>query len=268
MPDCVAPGCDSGRAGCSKSLSRFLFPKDAERRAAWTRAVSRRNFSPSYASCLCEQHFEARYIIRTDILRKPDGTTLEYKRERPKLTKDAIPTIFPRNAAVLSETGNPVSVQKHLRRKTTKAPPATATANHCHGAQEREFTEAEMESDESRVENLHDLQRVLASDHVSRILSTRGWKQDCTDACVILYKVSRTPGYLFIDRQIRISEALEVSVIVNSSSSAASVRRFAAVPATLSSSSELLDLLRCVESLSSGNPTGAGAEEDVDSRLA
>ena len=40
-------------------------------------------------------HFAKKHVIEKDVITRDDGTNLRVKGERPKLTPDAIPTIFP-----------------------------------------------------------------------------------------------------------------------------------------------------------------------------
>ncbi|GFO04209.1 nedd4-binding 2 2-like protein [Plakobranchus ocellatus] len=44
---------------------------------------------------VCEKPFDENFIIRIDKAKRPDGTILSVKRDRPKLTADAFPSIFP-----------------------------------------------------------------------------------------------------------------------------------------------------------------------------
>ncbi|KAH7967124.1 hypothetical protein HPB49_022908 [Dermacentor silvarum] len=58
MPDCCcAPNC--------KSNYVHMFPNDPVRRAAWTEAVSRKDFAPTKNTVLCEKHFAASDYVKT-----------------------------------------------------------------------------------------------------------------------------------------------------------------------------------------------------------
>lgn len=100
MPrSCVVPGCSSNykstlsSAGC---FSTFSFPKDEERRSKWIAAIHReKSFTITKSSAVCIKHFAECHIIRTDSMKRDDGSILEVPRQVPKLSSDAVPTIFP-----------------------------------------------------------------------------------------------------------------------------------------------------------------------------
>ncbi|KAG8270796.1 hypothetical protein J6590_077061 [Homalodisca vitripennis] len=72
----------------------FSFPKDPETFRTWLRAIHRDSYEVSSNSRVCIKHFDERYIIKEDIVTRPDGTILTVKRDRLKLRNDAVPTIF------------------------------------------------------------------------------------------------------------------------------------------------------------------------------
>ena len=126
MPnDCVAPGCDYGRSFQGKR-SLFSFPKEAEMRSRWLRSIPRVNFVPSQFSRVCEVHFEERFVVREDRAVRKDGTVITSKRDKPKLTKDAYPTLFPALFAVLDVKGSNVDVPKYASKisSMTRSGPA------------------------------------------------------------------------------------------------------------------------------------------------
>lgn len=91
---CCAVGCRSNYDDESNYTTVFTFPKDTERKELWIRKVSRDNFTPSSTSVVCIKHFEERFIIREDRIRRDDGTELVVPRDKITLSKDAFPTIF------------------------------------------------------------------------------------------------------------------------------------------------------------------------------
>ncbi|KAH7982414.1 hypothetical protein HPB52_004685 [Rhipicephalus sanguineus] len=65
MPGCCcAPNCKSNYAG-EPSVRVHVFPNDPVRRAAWTRAVPRKDFAPTKNTVLCEKHFLASDYVKT-----------------------------------------------------------------------------------------------------------------------------------------------------------------------------------------------------------
>ena len=102
--DCVAPGCEYACTFKGKR-SVFQFPTDPVRLWAWLKSILRKNFAPTKHSKICEVHFEERFISRTTSAIRSDGTKAEARRTRPKLTADAIPTLFPSAFSVANKNG-------------------------------------------------------------------------------------------------------------------------------------------------------------------
>ncbi|KAG8175061.1 hypothetical protein JTE90_019203 [Oedothorax gibbosus] len=90
---CAVPGCKSNYKN-SAYTNVFYFPKDEEAKRKWIRAIHRDDFVPSTESVVCIKHFDERFIQREDKVRRDDGTWLCVPKSKPKLTTDAIPTIF------------------------------------------------------------------------------------------------------------------------------------------------------------------------------
>jgi hypothetical protein len=80
----------------------FSFPKDETRKRLWLDAIPRFNFVPTKRAAVCIRHFEERFAVRFNTIRLPDGTTSTVKRDRIKLTNDAIPTLFKNEQATSS----------------------------------------------------------------------------------------------------------------------------------------------------------------------
>ncbi|KAH6945607.1 hypothetical protein HPB50_009291 [Hyalomma asiaticum] len=102
---CFAPGCNAGYVSArkqGKKASLFAVPVDDERRKAWERAIPRAD-NPLENNCIvCEAHFDERFIVRS-YKHVINGEPVEIPRDRPTLTVDAIPTIFPNLPAYLSK---------------------------------------------------------------------------------------------------------------------------------------------------------------------
>lgn len=91
---CFVQGCKSGYKSCKETHSLFRAPVEPERLAAWSRNIRRRDRPLTHDCVICDRHFDERFIERTFRI-KIKGEIVEIPRERPQLTKDAIPTIFP-----------------------------------------------------------------------------------------------------------------------------------------------------------------------------
>ncbi|XP_062514080.1 THAP domain-containing protein 2-like [Corticium candelabrum] len=80
MPACCAWGCFNRY---EKGHTMYRFPRDPARRKVWTNRVSRKNWTPTLYSYLCDAHF--------------DSSQFEQHRKggKKKLKWNAVPTIFP-----------------------------------------------------------------------------------------------------------------------------------------------------------------------------
>lgn len=119
---CFAPGCSSGYVSARKSgrqVSLFSVPKDPERFKAWQRAVPRADKPLEATSVLCELHFDEQYLVRF-FTHTINGETVRIPRDRPKLTDNAIPTVYPNVPAYLSKK----PPQKRTSRTSTGGLPA------------------------------------------------------------------------------------------------------------------------------------------------
>jgi hypothetical protein len=101
MPNkCCVPNCSSNYArtilGTSSAyVTMFYFPKDDETKQKWLKSIRRESFIPTKHSSICVKHFPESCIVRMDRMTRADGSTLELPRKRLKLTKNAVPSIFP-----------------------------------------------------------------------------------------------------------------------------------------------------------------------------
>lgn len=104
---CCVTGC-RGNYRASKEhptverVSVFKFPDDTALREKWLRLIPRENIPLNDKTVVCEKHFSEQFIIRIDTVRRDDGTILSVPRGHPKLTADAVPTLFPNTPSYLS----------------------------------------------------------------------------------------------------------------------------------------------------------------------
>lgn len=98
MPDtCVVPGCKSNYKSSLKTegyIQSFLFPKDPTRRELWLRAIRRPDWTPTRRSCVCIKHFRGDDLILTEKYKIKGGDWREYRREKPFLSKNAVPELL------------------------------------------------------------------------------------------------------------------------------------------------------------------------------
>ena len=86
-------GCRSNYDSQKEKVSTIFLPKDEKLMAQWLRRIPA-NFNNVKKPSVCIKHFEDSCIIKKDSA-VIDGVIQECDRLRPKLTKDAVPTIFP-----------------------------------------------------------------------------------------------------------------------------------------------------------------------------
>ncbi|KAH6930886.1 hypothetical protein HPB50_020636 [Hyalomma asiaticum] len=91
---CFEPNCNSGYRSCKEARCLFRVPLEADRREEWSQNIKRGGRVLNESSVVCERHFEARFIQRT-FQTTFNGKIIEIPRDRPLLSKGAIPTIFP-----------------------------------------------------------------------------------------------------------------------------------------------------------------------------
>ena len=107
MPDkCCVPNCRGNyvktKTYAEEKVSVFGFPLDPERRAKWVRMIPREGLEVNDRTVVCEKHFLPEFIIRVDTATRADGSVLVVPRNRPKLTSDAYPCVFPNELSYLS----------------------------------------------------------------------------------------------------------------------------------------------------------------------
>lgn len=96
---CCVPNCRS-HYNANEKVSIFGFPKDPNLRENWLRLIHQ----VSESSRICRKHFSEEFIIREDVITRPDGTILRVAREKVKLLEDAYPTTFENQPSYLSTT--------------------------------------------------------------------------------------------------------------------------------------------------------------------
>ncbi|XP_049512428.1 uncharacterized protein LOC125940380 [Dermacentor silvarum] len=91
---CFVPLCRGGYKSSTEKVSLFRAPSDPVRLKEWARSIKRDDNVLSETCVVCSRHFNERFVQRT-FKHVINGQIVELDRERPTLTEDAIPTIFP-----------------------------------------------------------------------------------------------------------------------------------------------------------------------------
>ena len=99
---CCVPFCKSGYSSVRRTKKKtgfFQFPSNAERKAAWIRAIHRKNFVPSTYSRVCSIHFKEEDFVtqRRDSNPRRHSGPLKKKTLKP----DAVPSVFPDHPSYL-----------------------------------------------------------------------------------------------------------------------------------------------------------------------
>lgn len=122
MPNhCCVSGCKGNNNDPKNSVSVFSFPKDPCKAGQWLKAIHRSDYKLRKSSRVCIKHFDERFIVREDSVKRPDGSVLTVKRSQLKLTKDAIPTLFPNLPKYLSTVLPPKRKDPGQRRREIEA---------------------------------------------------------------------------------------------------------------------------------------------------
>ncbi|XP_067011944.2 uncharacterized protein [Anabrus simplex] len=95
---CCVPGCKSNYY--ESHVPTFVLPKNQSLREQWIQNIRRYNFEYTDKTAVCAKHFEPHFIIREDIFPIVDGEPIRIPRKIPRLSRDAIPTIFPDESVV------------------------------------------------------------------------------------------------------------------------------------------------------------------------
>lgn len=104
MPGCCsAPNCNSNYAG-GPTVRVCRFPANAAERAAWTRAVPRKDFAPTKYTVLCEKHFHpSDFVTSTSYTDSATGRVVEVPLKLRRLKPGITPSIFPGCPTYLSQ---------------------------------------------------------------------------------------------------------------------------------------------------------------------
>ncbi|XP_043923808.1 zinc finger protein 93-like [Protopterus annectens] len=108
MKFCSAYGCNNGR---KYRGSWHRFPKNPERRKAWTQALRRKGWEPGKHTVICEDHFEEDQFEIPNLIMQSIGFKPLVRRLKP----DAIPTIFSFKPKLTQRSTS--AVHKHERLK-------------------------------------------------------------------------------------------------------------------------------------------------------
>ncbi|KAH8032706.1 hypothetical protein HPB51_001398 [Rhipicephalus microplus] len=99
---CFVPLCKGGYKSFKEKVSLFRALADPVRLQEWARNIKRGDKALDETCVVCSRHFDDRYIQRT-FKHVINGEDVEFDRERPSLTPDAVPTIFPNGPAYLTK---------------------------------------------------------------------------------------------------------------------------------------------------------------------
>lgn len=90
---CCVPNCKSTSFTLDK-VAFFSFPRDAEKRQEWLKIINKEGIVVKRSTVICSKHFEEKYLIREHRATAEDGKILMLPRDRIKLKKDAVPTMY------------------------------------------------------------------------------------------------------------------------------------------------------------------------------
>ncbi|XP_077536019.1 uncharacterized protein LOC144148343 [Haemaphysalis longicornis] len=118
---CCAPNCKSNYDG-GASVRVHRFPTDPTMRAAWTRAVPRKDFLPTKYTVLCEKHFlPTDYVNTTAYTDVKTGKVVEVLLKTVRLKQTSVPSLFPKCPAYLSRPQAPVREAPEEKRMRLEA---------------------------------------------------------------------------------------------------------------------------------------------------
>ncbi|KAH8035063.1 hypothetical protein HPB51_004304 [Rhipicephalus microplus] len=91
---CFVTGCKGGYRPSLEKLSVFKAPKNPSRRQQWAHDIQRADKELTTDSVVCERHFYESFTGRT-YRHVVNGEVVEIPPDRPSLSTDAVPTVFP-----------------------------------------------------------------------------------------------------------------------------------------------------------------------------
>lgn len=108
---CFVPFCKGGYKSSTEKVSLFRAPSDPVCLQEWARNIKRDDKVLDNTCVVCSRHFDECYIQRT-FKHVINGENVEFEREWPSLTDDAVPTVFPDAPAYLTK---PVPKKRKVR---------------------------------------------------------------------------------------------------------------------------------------------------------
>lgn len=124
MPEsCLVPGCKSNYRSSLKTegyVQCFQLPKDSLRRELWLRAIPRSNWTPTYHCNICIKHFCAEDLCYIEKYKNKDGEWCEFRRQKPILSENAVPKIFPELPLVRGKSQKEKREVRGNRKKKTQ----------------------------------------------------------------------------------------------------------------------------------------------------
>ncbi|XP_077489525.1 uncharacterized protein LOC144100442 [Amblyomma americanum] len=125
---CFVPLCNGGYKSSKKKVSLFRAPSDPLRLQEWARNIKRDDKTLDDSCVVCSRHFDERYIQRT-FQHLINGKLVEIDRERPALTDDAVPTIFPDAPSYMTKPVPRKRKKRNLADNCTPAPKRWASCS-------------------------------------------------------------------------------------------------------------------------------------------
>ncbi|KAK8761810.1 hypothetical protein V5799_026924 [Amblyomma americanum] len=119
---CFVPQCKSGYRSNKERVAMFIAPSDATRLAEWERNFKREVGRLTPAAVVWEKHFEIRFIVRVFSI-TVNGVTSEPPRDKPRLKRDTMSTIFTR---YLKHILLKISAKRKTRHLCEQKPPASS----------------------------------------------------------------------------------------------------------------------------------------------
>lgn len=212
-----------------------VFPNDPVRRAAWTRAVPRKDFAPTKNTVLCEKHFvSSDYVKTSKYTDVKTGKTIEVPLKVFRLKPDAVPSVFPNCPQYLSHQNACTREAPEEKRKRFEDESLRI-------AIEKSLEEKQQQDKQNKVTSFSEFLRALPSFNTSPFWSV----------------VSMDSKVLFLDLTVDRGASVRSSVIVQDSmcvevyfgETRVVVLDGVSVPAQLQDLRQLSDILHHVECL-------------------
>lgn len=133
---CFVPGCKTGYRSAKQTYTLFAVPQDPVRFEEWNRMIPRADMPLQAHSAVCERHFDERFVVRyyADVP-VVNGVAAPMKRQRPALTNDAVPTVFPNLPKYLTRK-LPIARKKRPRDQDIPVPSKRIKASEANSGRE------------------------------------------------------------------------------------------------------------------------------------